>query len=194
MLNLPAAPPEITLNFRRDLLTPVFQAIRAGRSCAVVGVGGTGLSNALRFVAEQRVIENYLNAHATATLPVYLETGLLTHPADLYSALLRQTSRAAEAFHYSRADQLALQYLGHQLEQAATPDDLLSKAVALVCRTPQHRLLVIFDEFDRPFAELPAATLRRLRQLRDEHKLPPVLSTRHAPRIDSFDPGARCGQ
>jgi hypothetical protein len=51
------------------------------------------------------------------------------------------------------------------------PGDLLSKAVAVLCRTSQHRLSLIFDEFDQPFLQLPVSTLRHLRQLRDEHKL-----------------------
>jgi hypothetical protein len=168
--NLPAAPPEITLNFRRDLLTPVFQAIRAGRSCAVVGVSGAGLSNTLRFMAERRVIENYLNAHAAATLPVYLETDLLTQPVEFYRRVIKQISRAAEAFRCATADQRALAHLCQQVEQAAAPDDWLAKAVTLVCRSPQHRLILIFDEFDRPFVQLPATTLRHLRELRDDHK------------------------
>lgn len=171
MLDLPAAPPEITQNFRRDLMSHVFRAIRAGRSCAVVGMRGAGLSNALRFVAERRVVDNHLNALAASTLPTYLETGWLTQPIDLYRELIWQISRAAEAFHYPKADQAALHYLGQQLDQAEAPDDLLSKAVTLVCRAPQHRLILIFDEFDQPFLQLPAGALRRLRQLRDEHKL-----------------------
>ena len=170
MLDLAAAPPELTLNFRRDLMAPIFHALRAGRSCAVVGIPGAGLSNALRFAAERRVSDNYLNALAAATLPVYLETGWLTQPIELYRELIRQITRAAQAFRYSKADQSALQYLGQQLEQSVTPDEVLAKAVALICRTPQHRLILILDEFDRPFRQLPTVTLRRLRQLRDEHK------------------------
>jgi hypothetical protein len=171
LLDLPAAPSEITLNFRRDLISHVFRAIRAGRSCAVVAVRGAGLSNALRFAAERRVVDNYLNPLAAATLPVYLETGWFTQPVDLYRELIRQISRAAEAFHYPLADQKALRYLNQQLDRAVAPDELLSKAVSLVCHTPQHRLILILDEFDCPFLQLPAGTLRRLRQLRDEHKL-----------------------
>ncbi len=171
MSDLSAAPFELTLNFRRDLMSHLFRAIRAGRSCAVVGVRGAGLSNGLRFAAERRSGDNYLNALAASTLPVYLETGWLTQPGDLYRELIRQISRAAQTLHYPRADQSALHYLSQQLEQTAALDDLLSKAVTLLCRTPQHRLILIFDEFDRPFLKLPPITLRRLRQLRDEHKL-----------------------
>jgi hypothetical protein len=136
LFDLPAAPPELTLNFRRDLLSHVFRAIRAGRSCAVVGVCGAGLSNARGFVAERRVVDNQLNALAACALPVYLETGWLTQPADLYHELIWQISRAAEAFRCPKADQTALRYLGQQLEHATAPDDLLSRAVTLVCRTP----------------------------------------------------------
>ena len=46
----------------------------------------------------------------------------------------------------------------------------VSKTVTLMCRTSQHRLILIFDEFDQPFLQMPVAMLRRLRQLRDEHK------------------------
>ncbi|CAG0936596.1 hypothetical protein TFLX_05477 [Thermoflexales bacterium] len=170
MLDIPAAPPELTLNFRRDLMSPIFRAIHAGRSCAVVGLRGAGLSNALRFSAERRVIDNYLNALAAYTLPVYLETGWLTQPTEFSREIIRQINRAAEHHHSARADQNALHYLEQQLDQAE-PDELLSKAVTLLCRTPQHRLLLIFDEFDQPFLQMPVARLRRLRQLRDEHKL-----------------------
>jgi hypothetical protein len=171
LLDLSITPPELTLNFRRDLMAHIFRAIHAGRSCAVVGLRGAGLSNALRFSVEQRVVDNYLNALAAYTLPVYLETGWLTQPADLCREIIRQINRAAEHHHSAKADQNALRYLEQQIDQRAAPDELVSKAVTLLCRTPQHRLLLIFDEFDQPFLHLPVVTLRRLRQLRDEHKL-----------------------
>ncbi len=152
-------------------MSHVFRAIHAGRSCAVVGLCGAGLSNALRFSADRRVADNYLNALAAYTLPVYLETGWLTQPADLCREIIRQINRAAEHHHGTKADQNALHYLEQQIDQAAVPDELVSKAVTLLCRTPRHRLILIFDEFDQPFLHMPVVMLRRLRQLRDEHKL-----------------------
>ena len=171
LLDLPAGPPELTLHYRHDLMRHIFRAVYAGGSCAVVGLRGAGLSNALRFSAEPRVIANYLNPLVLSTLPIYLETGWLTQPADLQREIVKQLVRTAELFNFPKADQTALHYLEQQLDQATVPDDVLSKAVTLLCHTPQHRLIFIFDEFDQPFLQLPAPALRRLRQLRDEHKL-----------------------
>ncbi len=151
-------------------MSRIFRAIHAGRSCAVVGLRGAGLSNVLRFSAERRVVDNYLSAPAAYTLPVYLETGWLTQPAALCHEIIRQINRTAE-HRVTKADQNALHYLEQQIDQAAAPDELLSKAVTLLCHTPQHRLILILDEFDQPFLHLPADMLRRLRQIRDEHKL-----------------------
>jgi hypothetical protein len=101
-----------------------------------------------------------------------VETGWLREPGEIYREILRQIYHAAQVFHAAKADVAALRYLDQQAGQPGASDreELLSQALAQLCRAPQRRIILFLDEFDQPFVQLPLATLRRLRRWRDEHK------------------------
>src|SRR5262245_36112299 len=131
LLDLPAGPPDLTMNYRRELMRHIFRAVHAGRSCAIVAVRGAGLSNVPRFISEPRVIATYLNPLAASLLPIYLETGWLTQPADFYREIIKQINRSAELFNATKADQTALHHLEQRREPETGLDNVLDKAITL---------------------------------------------------------------
>ena len=169
-LDLPTAPPDLSPGYRRELVPYIFNAMRGGWSCAVVGAAGTGLSNLLRFISEPRTIANYLNATSSLTLPVYVD--LPTDTRDLYRGIIQQMIRSARVFSWPKAEQAALHYAERKLDQAAPAEleNLLADTIKQCGAESKRRILIIIDEFDAAFLALPVATLRRLRQLRDENK------------------------
>ena len=169
-LDLPTAPPDLSLGYRRELVPYIFNAIRGGWSCAVVGSAGTGLSNLLRFISEPRTIANYLNATSSLTLPVYVDLPIDTR--DLYCGIIQQMIRSARVFNWPKAEQAVLHYAERKLDQAALAEleNMLADTIKQCGAESKRRILIILDGFDAAFLALPVATLRRLRQLRDENK------------------------
>lgn len=162
----PSRPPELPLAFRAELMPHLFKALRSGWSAALVALPGSGLSNLLRFMAEPRVAHHYLGEEAAHTLLLYLDGVDLAEPAALPARLAQQTIAAARAARWPRAEQAALRRLAATAEPAAA----LAEMLAFVERVGRGRLVWVCDEFDTVFTRWPAAELRRLRRLRDEHK------------------------
>jgi hypothetical protein len=167
-----AAPPELPLTFRQELLQHIFPTLAAGWSCAVVGLPGAGLSNLLRFAAEPRVAEHYLGPEAANTLLVHVEADRLPASSTLYLSLARQLVSAARRQHWPRAEQAALRSLaattaGAELAEAAEP---LAGMLGFLCGQKHHRVIFVVDEFDTVLSTRPAEELRELRALRDNHK------------------------
>ncbi len=164
----PSRPSEIPLTFRQEIVPHVFHAIRGGWSCALVGVTGAGMSNALRFICEPRVVTNCLGDGAPLTLPVYVESGPLADAQDVCRAAMRALLIGARAFGWPKADQAALRSLADR--DAPDAGQALAEIVGYLCGDRQRRIVLALDEFDRTFVDLPAAGLRALRRLRDDHK------------------------
>jgi hypothetical protein len=168
----PAAPPELPLTFRQELLQHIFPTLTAGWSCAVVGLAGGGLSNLLRFAAEPRVSAHYLGSEAPNTLLVHLEADRLPAGGPVYIALARQLLAGARRQRWPRAEQAALRSLaetptGGNLAEPAEP---LAGMLAFLCGQQGRRVIFVCDEFDALLLQRPAAELRELRALRDMHK------------------------
>jgi hypothetical protein len=168
----PAAPPELPLAFRQELLQHIFPTLIAGWSCAVVGLAGGGLSNLLRFAAEPRVAAHYLGGESANTLLVYVEADRLPAASPIYAALARQLLAGARRQHWPRAEQAALRSLAETPAGAdlAEPAEPLAGMLAFLCGQQKHRVIFIADEFDGILTQRPAAELRELRALRDSHK------------------------
>ncbi len=169
----PAAPPELPLTFRQELLQHIFPTLTAGWSCAVVGLPGGGLSNLLCFAAEPRVSDHYLGGEAVNTLLVYLEADRLPASSTIYAALARQLLASARRQRWPRAEQAALRSLAETPAGAgdlAEPAEPLAGMLAFLCGQQHRRVIFVSDEFDGILLQRPAAELRELRALRDTHK------------------------
>jgi len=165
--------PETPLTFRQELVPHIFRAIRGGRSCALVGVKGAGMSNLLRFVCEPRVAASQMSDSLSRTLLVYLEGDLLLDATGLYQAMIRGILEGARRFDWPKAELAALRHLAGRLlanREAPEAEEVLTEIIAYLGENRQCRVVVVFDEFDSAFVELPAASLRGLRRLRDNHK------------------------
>ena len=162
----PAQPPALPLTFRQELAPHLFKALRSGWSSALVGLPGGGLSNLLRFLAEPRVAAHYLGEDAAHTLLLYLEGDEALDPAELPARLARQVPAAARRAHWPRAEQAALR----RLVETTEPAGALEAMLAFIQGMGHGRMVLVCDEFDAPLRAWPAADLRGLRRLRDEHK------------------------
>jgi len=178
-------PPDLPLSFREELAPHVYAAIKGGWSVALVGVAGGGLSNALRFMAQPRVAAHYLGEDAAATLPVFVEADQWREPAAIWRELVRAVLAEAHDQQWPRAEQAALRSVAEAALTTAWPASAtpLKEVLDYACTERGRRIVFLCDEFDGALTRLPAALLRELRALRDDHKyqLSYVLALRHEP-------------
>lgn len=173
----------------------VYRAVRGGWSCALVSLPGGGLSNVLRYLADPKAGGPQPGPAVPPTLVTYLECDSLANPRALYAALLAQVAAAARIADWPRAEQAALRRLG----EAADPAAGLEAVLNYICSDRERHVVVCLDEFDTPLQHAPAAALRHLRGLRDDHKyrLAYVLGLHQEPetllaaRPAAPEPGAR---
>lgn len=166
-------PPETPLTFRQELAFPLFQAIHGGRSCALVGFKGIGMSNLLRFICRRDVATKYLAEHAARVLFINLESDPRFEAARVYESIIRQILRSARAAEWPRADIALLSDQAKPLStdiRGSSAEDILVEMLTYVSDRRKSRLALVLDEFDRTFAELSPATLRGLRRVRDDFK------------------------
>jgi hypothetical protein len=125
------------------------------------------------------VAAHYLGDEAAHTLLIYLDGDDAADPAALPARVAQQVLAAARQAHWPRAEQAALR----RLAETAHPGAALAEMLAFISSTGRGRVVVVGDEFDGPLSQWPAADLRRLRRLRDDHKyhLAFVAGYRHEP-------------
>ena len=86
------------VKFREEILEPVADLLRAGESCALVGVSGSGKSSLARHLTRADVRLHYFGARAAQAFILYLNCKplALQPPHALYLHALEQLIRAAE--------------------------------------------------------------------------------------------------
>jgi hypothetical protein len=173
----------LPLTFRSEITPHIFQAIRRGWSCALVGVRGVGMSNLLRFICEPRVARHHLEPEHAGTLLVYLDIDPSSDAIQVTHTIADRTLRAADAFQWRAADLAALRNFAAEATAQRDPphaEALLAQIVDFICDRKGWRIALVFDGFDDAFVDLPADSLRMLRRVRDDHKqlLSYVIGTR----------------
>lgn len=172
MLNLE---PEHPLSYRQEVVAPLFRALRAGDSCALVGPASMGKSRLLQFIVRADVRRHGLGDRADTMLLIVADGNRLAEISEwgLYELLLTalveavgvQTDAAP-----ARAELAAL-----QREAIVSRDPLLARrhtelAAHILCQERGLSLCFILDEFDVSYRSLPALALANLRALRDRNK------------------------
>ncbi|MBI5350280.1 MAG: winged helix-turn-helix domain-containing protein [Chloroflexi bacterium] len=157
------------LTFRKEIFQPLTDSIRAGESCALVGVGSSGKSNIARFMRDRedarqkyfgemtdRVLWLMVDCNA---LDNYEETSLYTAMID---SLVRELSKREDA---AKASTL----LDNLLRETVTFRHL-QRAVEAVRAAADYLIVFVLDDCDALIASAQPVLLRRLRALRDEFK------------------------
>lgn len=165
----------VSVTFRSAEVGHIMQAVRAGESCTVVGIGSVGKSNLLRFLEREDVRRTYLGDEWETFVLVYVDANrMLQHSRWGLSELMLHQLFAVMAGRDVDPEILAQIEQLHQKAIEATPRLLalryLDRAVGLACRQLRLRLVFLFDEFDALCQALSSRALAALRALRDDHK------------------------
>lgn len=169
-LNLP-------LSFRSREVRRVMDAVHAGESCALIGVGSSGKSNVLRFIARPEVQTHYLHAEWSPRLFVMVDgDGLGSDHEDrvyrlllerLVATLREQLSGADEADWVSYEQMVNGLMVGAPASGAM--QGLFNRAVAFLQERGCH-VAFLLDNFDEAFQHCDPAIFAGLRALRNDYK------------------------
>jgi hypothetical protein len=169
-LNLP-------LSFRSREVRRVMDAIRAGESCALIGVGSSGKSNVLRFIARPDVQAHYLRSEWSPRLFVMVDGDGLgdDHEDRVYRLLLERlvATLREQLSGADEADWAGYEQMVNGLMVGAPASGaiqgLFNRAVAFLQERGCH-LAFLLDNFDEAFRHCDPAIFAGLRALRNDHK------------------------
>ncbi len=178
----------IPVEYRADIIAQLFDLLRAGESCALVGVGSSGKSNIARHIARADVRQHYLGEAAAHTVILRLNCKpyALRPLPDFYIYILDEIDPVLQEldgpFSAIRPDIASL-----SREAQTYPDHLalrrLDRALGAIVRSGAKNVMLILDDCDQLFTEGPGVLFSDLRGLRDNYKgiLAYLTLTRHEP-------------
>lgn len=164
----PEAP--VPLDYRAEVLAPVFQALRAGDSCAVVAPASMGKSRLVRCLLQPALQQHYLAEQAALTRLVVVDCNRLAECSSwgLYELLLTTLVETSTGDVRGELNSLRREALLSRDEMLARRHTEL--AMQLLDHEQRLHLCLLLDEFDEAYSTLPACALANLRALRDMHK------------------------
>jgi DNA-binding winged helix-turn-helix (wHTH) protein len=175
----------LPITYRSSEIGRILDTLRAGDSCAVVGIGSVGKSNLLRFLQEKDVRRARLGQEWDTYLFVYIDVNK-SLKRSLWGLLELMLHQLLIEVSNQGADDTVLQTIDNLHQRATEPKTqylalrYLDRAVNMVCNQLGLRLVFLIDEFDELCQTMSPRGFAALRALRDDHKyrLMYVIATR----------------
>jgi hypothetical protein len=153
----------------------IFDCIANGDSCSIVGVSNIGKSHLLRSVCRPEIIRSYLGALADRCVFVYIDFNLMVDMSEqgFYELILRAI--LAELTRLEEGERLATE-LNRAYEKTVNPANpfqiplSFNEGIISLCESWEHRLILLFDEFDEVFRGIDDRAYLNLRALRDRYR------------------------
>jgi hypothetical protein len=155
-------------------LTYVIECIKDGDCCSVVGLSNTGKSTLLRSIAWPAVRRKYLGARTDDYVFVYIDFNLMLELTEqgFYELILRST--LAE-FRKLEIEPGLLDRVESSYRSLVNPDNpflvplSFNEGLTAISEGLKQRIVLLFDEFDEPFAGLDERVFLNLRALKDKY-------------------------
>jgi DNA-binding winged helix-turn-helix (wHTH) protein len=152
------------LNFREEDIRYVMQSLLAGKSCALIGVDGTGKSSLIRHLISKPVREHYLGDRDHFQF-FLIDSHELPTPSALayYRRMVSLLDTAASKNGHMRS----LREIPASHDEESVLQRLFEQADVVLGEGEQHKLVFCIDEFDVVFTEVEPQFLRILQALRN---------------------------
>jgi len=174
---MPEIGPIHPLSYRQELTTPLFQKIRAGESCSIIGAASMGKSRLLQFLLRPDVVEHHLplGDDAASLPPLWIDCNRMAEFTAWGLHELILTALVESSGEHPATSPLRDNLTEWRKEAITTQNGLLAQryvelALQVFCKEQGLHLCFILDEFDEAYANLPPQALASLRALRDRHK------------------------
>ncbi|MEM7532211.1 MAG: winged helix-turn-helix domain-containing protein [Chloroflexota bacterium] len=162
--------------YRKELVAPLFELIKAYESCVIIGAASMGKSRLIQFILRPDIQQHYMSDEAQRHLLIWVDCNRMNQAGNdwsLYELILTGLTESIGDMpaHVSVRERL----LALRKELILEPNALyaqrtLELAVHMLIREHNLQLCIILDEFDDSYKKLPAQALANLRALRDMHK------------------------
>ncbi len=168
--------PQHTLNYRHDILSPLFDYIQSTESCFLIGAGSMGKTRLLDHLMRQDVQQNYLGEQANKTLLIRMDMNRISELSEWGIYELGLTSLLQTGGLQPELEKFAKDSINDLLKPLLDrPDTLkalryLELTIGGICRQNNFKLCFVFDEFDEAYRQLPAKVFAHLRAIRDANK------------------------
>lgn len=164
------------LDFRREILTRLFNYVQSTESFYVVGGASMGKTRLLDFLMKADVQKHYLGERAGSTWLVRVDMNRLSvknEPWAFYELLL--SSIVLEVSKHQDKNSIRPELVDLDARVIQGRDLLLAlrffeMAVNRLCQGFDLRLCFLLDEFDDAYRNLPRETFAQLRAVRDANK------------------------
>ena len=155
-------------------LAYIMECIEDGECCSIVGLSNTGKSTLLRSLPLPAVQRKYLGDRADDYVFVYIDFNLMLELTEqgFYELILRSTLAELKKLEIEQGllDRVAASY--RQLVEPANPFLVplsFNEGLTAISEGLKQRIVLLFDEFDEPFAGLDERVLLNLRALKDKY-------------------------
>jgi hypothetical protein len=168
--------PQHNIDYRQEILTPLFNHIRGAESFYVIGGASMGKTRLLDFLTREDVQKHYLGELAGRTWLVRVDMNRLSLRNEawaFYELLL--SSIVLELSNHENINDLRKELVDLDARVIQNHDLLLAlrffeMAVNRLCQVFQFKLCFLFDEFDDAYRHLARETFSQLRAVRDANK------------------------
>jgi DNA-binding winged helix-turn-helix (wHTH) protein len=173
------------VTYREEVVAPIMDCIRAGESCAIIGISGTGKSNLFQFILRDDVKQRYWGENWKSYLLILVDSHSLRALNEwaVFELFLHSVLERVEGLNLAEETMARLEQRYEKVVESENP--LLAQryfelAMHMLCRQNEYRMVFLIDQFDEIWRELPNRLLANLRGVRDKHKymLSYVVATR----------------
>jgi hypothetical protein len=166
--------PEHSFSYREEVLKPIFKLVQSAESCHVIAAASIGKTRLIDFMMRADVQENYLQEHAKNTLLIRVDLNRLDAMNDtgFYELLMNAiVSSCGQKPELSELQQEFARILSEVLLRNDLPSlRFVELFIQRLCQDTNLKLVIIFDEFDIAYKELPSKIFANLRAIRDANK------------------------
>jgi len=186
---------EHDLDYRQEVIRPLFASIKSAESCYLIGAGSIGKTRILDFIMRKDVQETYLGDKAARTLVIRLDMNRIYDFTEwgfyeLALSTLIQTIRQSKHIGLEKlAEALTKEFLVPVLNEPLNTIKALRflelSITHIMIQPEDFNICFVLDEFDEAYKELPPKLFAHLRGIRDTHKnrLSYALFLRNLPKL-----------
>jgi hypothetical protein len=152
----------------------IMECIEDGECCSIVGLSNTGKSTLLRSLLLPKVKSKHLGDRAEEYVFVYIDCNLMLELTEqgFYELILRSTLAELRELEIEQGllDRVEASY--RNLVNPANPFLVplsFNEGLTAIGEAVQQRIVLLFDEFDEPFAGLDERIFLNLRALKDKY-------------------------
>lgn len=173
---MPEIGPEHSLDYRREVLSPLFQHVRSTESFYLVGAASMGKTRLLDHLMRRDVQEHYLGENAKDHWLIRVDLNRLAVKDENWSFYeLLLSSVLLDLYNHENMNNLNAEIARLDSEVIQSQDPLMAvrwfeMVVSKLCHVYELKLCFLLDEFDDAYRTLPKEVFRQLRAIRDANK------------------------